>query len=184
MTNRPKRLRSIGQQRGTKSGHRFADKPRINRWSNAGWVPPPLYIVFRLFVLLERRSEHVCSIPWKVRGSVVSWANRPVGVPSCPAPPRRPAVRRPVPTRPWYVRVSNSTGSFVRVAERSFETVVFDIRKGKTVGCFLGERTVGILFYLALPRDAARRALDRSDPPVICSGFRFDMLMISSSSVI
>ena len=26
-------------------------------------------------------------MPWKARGTVVSWANRPLGVPSCPAPP-------------------------------------------------------------------------------------------------
>ena len=49
-------------------------------------------------------------MPWYVRGTVVSWANRSVGVPSCPAPLRRPAVRRPDPTRPWYVRVLDSTG--------------------------------------------------------------------------
>ena len=43
---------------------------------------------FRFSVLLKGRSGHVCSMPWEVRGSVVSWANRSVGVPSCPAPPR------------------------------------------------------------------------------------------------
>ena len=48
-------------------------------------------------------------MPWGVRGTLFSWANCSVGVPSCPAPPRRPAVR-PDPTRPWYVRVLDSTG--------------------------------------------------------------------------
>ena len=84
----------------------------INReQSNADLVPPPLYIGFRLFVLLGRSSGYVCSMPWKVRGTVVSWANRSVGVLSCPAPPPRPAVRRPDPTSPWYVRVLDSTGA-------------------------------------------------------------------------
>ena len=59
-------------------------------------------------MLLEGRSGDVSSMPWGVRGMLVSWANCSVGVPSCPAPPRRPAVR-PDPTRLWYVRVLDST---------------------------------------------------------------------------
>ena len=64
-------------------------------------------------------------MPWEVRESVVSWANRSR---------RRPAPRRPDPTRPWYVRVfwirqTNSTllylsGSGIRqVWEMSGESV-------------------------------------------------------------
>ena len=68
-----------------------------------------VYIGFRLFVLLGRRSGDVSSMPWGVRGTLVSWAYCSVGVPSCPAPPRRPTVR-PDPTRPWYVRVLDSAG--------------------------------------------------------------------------
>ena len=34
-----KRRRSTGQQQGTKSGRRPADKPDVNRWSTAGFVP-------------------------------------------------------------------------------------------------------------------------------------------------
>ena len=79
----------------------------INRWSTAGFVPPSVYIGFRLFVLLERRSGDVSSMPWRVRGTLVSWANSSVGIQSCPTPPRRPAVRSD-PTRPWYVRVLES----------------------------------------------------------------------------
>ena len=63
---------------------------------------------FRLFVLPETRSGGLSTIVWKVRGTVVSWADGPVGVPCCPSPPR-PAVRHPDPTRPWYVRVLDST---------------------------------------------------------------------------
>ena len=98
-----------------KSAFRPADKPLVQRGSNAGpmrvFVPPPVYMGFRLFVLLGGCSRHVRTMLWKVRGTVVSWANGSVGVPSCPAPPRRPAKRRPDPTRPWYVRVLDSTGA-------------------------------------------------------------------------
>ena len=68
-----------------------AGKPPVNR----GLVPPPLSIGFRLFVLLGRRSGHLFSMPWRVRRTVVCWANRFVGVPSCPAPPRRPPCAAP-----------------------------------------------------------------------------------------
>ena len=68
-----------------------------------------VYIGFCLFVLLEKRSGDASSMLWGVRGTFVSLANCSVGVPSCPAPPRRPAVR-PDPTRPWYVRILDSTG--------------------------------------------------------------------------
>ena len=86
--------------------------PRLNRSSTAGQprilFPHSVYIGFRLFVLLERRSCNICSMLWRVRGTLVSWATCSVGVPSGPARPRRPAVRS-VPTRPWYVRVLDST---------------------------------------------------------------------------
>ena len=52
-------------------------------------------------------------MPWGVRGMVVSWANRSVGIPSCQAPLRRPAVRRPDPTGQWYARVLDSAGRSV-----------------------------------------------------------------------
>ena len=102
------RRRSTGLQPGTKSAFRPADKPLINRLSTGRCVPPSVYIGFRLFVLLEKRSGDVSSMHWRLRGTLVSWANCSVGVPSCPAPPRRHAVR-PDPTRPWYVRVLDST---------------------------------------------------------------------------
>ena len=85
---------STGGQPGTKSACRPEVKPRIQSGSNAcptGFVPPPVYIAFRLFVLLKKCSGQFCSMPWKVRGTVVSEANPCVGVPSCPVPPR-PAV--------------------------------------------------------------------------------------------
>ena len=39
-------------------------------------------------------------MPWRARRSVISWANRPVGVPSCPAPPRPAAPPCAAPPRP------------------------------------------------------------------------------------
>ena len=68
---------------------------------------------FKRFVLLGKRSGDLSSMPWRVRGTLVSWANCSVGVQSCPAPPRRPAVC-PDPTRPCYVRVLDSTSWFGR----------------------------------------------------------------------
>ena len=68
----------------------------INRSSTARCVLPSVYIGFRSFVLPKRFSGQFSSMPWRARGSVVSWANRPVGVPSCPAPPC-PAPRRAPP---------------------------------------------------------------------------------------
>ena len=44
-------------------------------------------------MLLGRRSGDLNPMPWKVRGSLVSWTNSSVGIQSCPTPPRRPAVR-------------------------------------------------------------------------------------------
>ena len=89
-----------------------AYQPRINRGSTAHFVPPCVYMGFRLFVLLEKRSSDVSSnpsIPWKVQRTCVSCANSSVGTQSCPTPPGRPAGRRD-PTRLWYVRVWDSTG--------------------------------------------------------------------------
>ena len=66
-------------------------------------------------MLLERRSDDVSSMPWRVRGRLVSCANNSVGIQSCLTTPRRPAVR-PDPNRPWYVRVLDSTGYYDKVA--------------------------------------------------------------------
>ena len=86
-----------------------AVQPRFNRGSTAGFVPPSVYIGFRLFVFLGRQRD-VSSMVWRVRGRLVSWASSSVGIQSCPTPPRHSAVRS-VPTRQWYVRVLDSTGS-------------------------------------------------------------------------
>ena len=43
------------------------------------------------------------------KGTIVFWANRSFGVPRYRASPLRPAVRRPDPYRPWYVRILYST---------------------------------------------------------------------------
>ena len=127
--------RSIGQQPGTKSGRRPADKPVINRLSTAGFVPPSVYMGFPLFVLPKRRSGQLSSMPRRARWSVVFWANRPVGVLSYvpgPAPPCRIAVRRPAPTRSWYVQVLGSTGLIAKVP-RSANLTLDPVRKGRSV---------------------------------------------------
>ena len=127
-----------------------------------------------MFVLLARCSGDVSSMPWRVRGTCVSWAKSSVGTPSCPTPPRRPA-ERPDPTRSWYVRVLGSTGgiSFVRASEGSFRTDVFDAFAKKKVGRPLGEP---IRRRPTLPRPVAppHRARRRPDAPVVFPGFGFD----------
>ena len=120
--------------------------PRTNRWSTAVFVPPSVYIGFRLFVLLKSRSGQVCSMLWKVRGTVVSWANRSVGAPSCPAPPRPAAPPCAAPTRlargtsGFWIRQVNRV-FFVRASRDTPRRVFFDRMEVKCDGCFLGEPT-------------------------------------------
>ena len=65
---------------------------------------------FPLFVLPKNCSGQLSSKPWRARGTVVSCAKKPVGVPSCRARPAQPPRRAPPdPTRPWCVRVLDST---------------------------------------------------------------------------
>ena len=66
------RRRSTGQEPGTTSGRHAADKPLGGRSSTARCVPPSAYIGFRLFVLPERHSRQLSSIPREARGTVVS----------------------------------------------------------------------------------------------------------------
>ena len=99
--------RYAGQQPRTKSDRLPADKPRVNRTFCS---PIGLHRVY--FVRASRdtsrrvffdRLESVrdgCLLGEQIR-------RRPILL--RPAPPRCPAVRRPVPTRPWYVRVLDST---------------------------------------------------------------------------
>ena len=79
--------------------------PLINRLSTASLIPPPVYIGFPLFVLPRICSRQLSSMLWRTRGTLVSWAEKPVGVPSLPG---RPAVRRP--TRP----ASGVSGFWIR----------------------------------------------------------------------
>ena len=105
-----KKRQSIGQQPGIKSASRPAIEPVSNRSSTGRCVPPSVYNNFRLFVLLEIRSRVSFRCIGGVRESLVSRANCSVGVRFCLDSPRRPAVRSN-PTRPWYVRYLDSTGS-------------------------------------------------------------------------
>ena len=93
---------------------RPGDKPQINRSSTAGFVPPTVYIGFPLFVLPKRCSRQLSSMPWRARGTVVFYANKPVGVPPCRARPAQPPRRAPPDTtRPWCVRVLGSTSKVI-----------------------------------------------------------------------
>ena len=83
----------------------------MNRWSSAGFVPPPVYIGFPLFVLAKRRSEQLFTVPWRARSGLASGPTEmsaPCYAQLHPAP--RSAVSRADPTRPLCVRVLDSTG--------------------------------------------------------------------------
>ena len=115
--------------------------PVINRRLTAGQplilFPHSVYIGFRLFVLLGKRSGDVSSIPWRVRGRLVSWANNFVGIQSCPTLLRRPAVR-PDPTRPRYVRVLDSTGTAVLVPVINRIQTAFQLRISFQHSAYIG----------------------------------------------
>ena len=107
-----KRRRPTCRQQGTKSLSRPVDKPLTNWLQTVRQplilFPHTVYIGFCLILLLGRRSGDVSSIPWGESGTLVVWATCAVGAPSCPALPRRSAVRFE-PSRPWYARVLDST---------------------------------------------------------------------------
>ena len=128
-------------------------------------------------------------MPWRIRGTLVSWANCSVGVQSCPTTPRRSAVRLD-PTRLWYVRVRirQEGFPFIRVSE---ETFIFDALGGKRDGCVPGggpTRRRRVLTGPAppsrCPAPPHRLAPPRSVPPVVCPGFRFDRYMLINIVVV
>ena len=85
--------------------------PVISRSSTGRFVPATVYIRIPLFVLPKRCSGDLSSMPWRARGTVVSCANKRVGVPCCRARPAQPPRRAPPdPTRSWSVKVLDSTG--------------------------------------------------------------------------
>ena len=100
----------------TKSARGTGDKPLVNRMFG-----PPLGLHRILFGRASGESSTTVvfdASEGKRKGCLL-------GEPSCrrsrpprPACPRRPAVRRPVPDRPWYVRVLDSTGSLVARGRR------------------------------------------------------------------
>ena len=85
-----------------KSASRPADNPRINRWSNMGYVPPSVWMGFPLFVLPKRGPRRVAFDSPERQRTVLSWANRSVGVPLCSAPaiPAIPPCAQPRPDPP------------------------------------------------------------------------------------
>ena len=103
------------QSLGRKNKHEILKTDRINRGfcsSIGSLINGSTSCLCKPFhtrhVREKNRSGLLSSMPWRARGTVVSSATRP-DIPSYPAPPRRPAVSRPVPTRPLYVRVLDST---------------------------------------------------------------------------
>ena len=132
-----------------------------------------------MFVLLENRSGDVSSMPWRVRGTLVSWANCSMGAQSCATPPH-PAAPLCDPPRPargmygfWTRQVHRFTKiSLVRASGEAFRTRVFDALEGGRDDCLLGELFCRHL-VLRGPAPPPRRA-PRPDLPVVCPGFGLD----------
>ena len=147
----------------------------MNRLSTAGFVLPSIYMGFRMFVLLGTRSGDVSSILWKVRGRIVPYAHRYIAEQFCLTPPRHSAVRSDA-TRPWYVRVFDSTGlhriSRVRASGETLKRRFYDPLEGTRDLSFLAEQ---VYWHPTLP-DPARlfRRAPRPEPPVVCPGLGFD----------
>ena len=106
MKTQTNRCRSTGQQPRTKSGFRPADKPLVNRTFCSSIGLHRISLVrasketFRTGVFdALGGTRDGCLLGEPIR-------RRPV-LPG----PARPAMRRPDPTRPWYVRVLDSTGT-------------------------------------------------------------------------
>ena len=93
---------------------------------------------FCLFVLPETRSGGLSSIVSRVRGTVVSWANWPVGVPFClsrPAPPSCRAPPRPDPPVVYPGFGFDKCSCIRKNVHNSCSRCLLGTRDG----CFLGE---------------------------------------------
>ena len=71
---------------------------RVNRWSSAGFVPPSVYIGFRLFVLPQRRPGQCVRFAGGQEGGL--FASRIDPTASHPTQPRTPSPPRRAPPRP------------------------------------------------------------------------------------
>ena len=113
--------RNTGRQPGTKSGFRPAHKPRSIASQPLVCFSIGLHRVS--FVRASRdtpRRVFFDRLGGNRGGCLLGEPARRRPVLPVPAPPRRPAVRRPVPTCPWYVRVLDSTG-YSKKGEMFFE---------------------------------------------------------------
>ena len=117
------RRRSIGRQRQER-GAGFV--PRLNRTfvSSIGLHRISL-------VRASEESFKTGLFDALARVTVVFWANRPIGVLSCPSPPRRTAVRCPDSTRQWYVQALDSTSCFGPTSRRRGTTLAFRTPGGR-----------------------------------------------------
>ena len=123
------------------------------------------------------------SIRWRARGRVVSWPDRPNGVPSYPAPPHLAAPPCAAPSRParsvsgfWIRQVGLHRISLIRASGESFRRRVFDALGGTRKACLLGEQ---FCWHPILPDPAPppRRA-PRPDPLVVCPSFRLHKIIL------
>ena len=126
------------------SAARNEERPS-SRLSTGRRVPPSLYIEFRLFVLPKSRPGQLSSMPWKARGSVASWANRPAGVPARPARPT-PLPRHALPRRGmsgfWIRQIYSSEIVDAKTWTTNGRTIA-SLQDNAMSPCFLGRFFVG-----------------------------------------
>ena len=155
-----KRRRTIGKQPGTNSC-RQRNSLVVNRSSHGCQTstvfPVAVYVRFLWFALTEARAGCLSSVFWKSKWKGVLWPNR--SAPPCPAPaspspfptsprdappqpasprPARPrsAVPFPTPSRPWDVRVYDST----TMLYTGFNTFVFPKARRGRLSTLFGNR--------------------------------------------
>ena len=85
--------------------------PQIRRGSIADFVPPSVYNWISFCSCIRRIVRDICAPCLRGQRGQLSLGRSDSSVPVLPgcAPPRCSAVRRPDPTRIWYVRVLGST---------------------------------------------------------------------------
>ena len=112
----------------------------------ADFVPLSVYIGFPMFVFAKDPSGQMLTILWRARGTVGFWdtpTRRHFVLPG-PAAPRRSAVRRADPNRPWYVRVLDSTDFACSCSCKDVQNTCLRCLECMRDACIPGDLSVGV----------------------------------------
>ena len=140
------RRRYNGQQPGTKSARGPVDKPRNNRGSIAGFVPPSVQIGFSLVVLPETRPGRFYSMVWKVSRTVVFGRTDPSASRSArrrPAP--APRSEPPCPSTPVVCPGFESTGEKSSGRQIDIDLLVINLERRALASC----RSIECFLFIA-----------------------------------